>query len=191
MSTSLTAKWLSKPLKGALVAPLLDGLNDARPKGSSKLGLDNLRRIFAADGTVIGPDVQAGSLVTADGEAIILRIEIGEAAERPSFRLSAHRPKSMQVSTVGGVVAAGGATFNVTTETAGGFTHPGLPSRRHVLIVVSHLGHQSLPSRPPAICAIAHGPRGGGGGGRGGLRRLGSVGSVLLPRLCQSCCAFF
>ena len=80
MSTSLTAKWLSRTLKDALVAPLLDGLNDARPRGSSKLGLDNLCRIFAADGTVIGPDVQAGSLVTADGEAIILRIEVGKAA---------------------------------------------------------------------------------------------------------------
>ena len=33
LSTTLKPKWLRKPLQHALLAPFLDGLNGARPKG--------------------------------------------------------------------------------------------------------------------------------------------------------------
>jgi len=78
MTTTLTAKWLRKPLKEALVLPFLDGLNGARPKGSSKLGLDNVRGIFGWDNAPIRLDAPAASLASDDGEPVALRVEIGE-----------------------------------------------------------------------------------------------------------------
>ena len=80
MSTKLNAKWLRKPLKDALVAPFLDGLNSARPKGCAKLGLGNVRAVFAADGEPIGLEVVAASLVAEGNEPVDLKIEMCEAA---------------------------------------------------------------------------------------------------------------
>ena len=59
--------------------PFLDGLNSARPKGSAKLGLSNVRAVLAADGEPIGLEVPAASLVGEGNEPVDLIIEIGEA----------------------------------------------------------------------------------------------------------------
>ena len=45
LSTTLKPKWLRKPLQSALIAPFLDGLNGARPKGTAKLGIGNVRGV--------------------------------------------------------------------------------------------------------------------------------------------------
>ena len=45
LSTTLKPKWLRKPLQSALIAPFLDGLNGARPKGTPKLGIGNVRGV--------------------------------------------------------------------------------------------------------------------------------------------------
>ena len=68
MCTTLKDKWLRKSLKEALVAPFLDGLNGARPKGSEKLGFGHVRGVFGAGGVPVAIDVPAVSLVTEDGE---------------------------------------------------------------------------------------------------------------------------
>ena len=138
MCTTLKAKWLRKPLKEALVAPFLDGLNGARPKGSEKLGFQHVRGVFGAGGVPVAIDVPAVSLITEDGEvrprsppelhqistrcppgpafvmwrlprrgssptlrphpnqAIVLRIEIGEAVGTPG----SYRPPGLGDDTV-------------------------------------------------------------------------------------------
>lgn len=86
MSTRLNAKWLRKPLKEALVAPFLDGLNGARPKATPKLVIGNVRAIYVVGGPgglgsddPIALEVPAVSL-TVEGDAPVdLKIVLGEA----------------------------------------------------------------------------------------------------------------
>ena len=92
MSTKLTAKWLRKPLRDALVAPFLDGLNSARPKGCPKLGLGNVRGVFGRVGAGTGGEpieleVLAASLVTDGTEPIDLMILMGEASSNGPGRI--------------------------------------------------------------------------------------------------------
>ena len=79
LSATLKPKWLRKPLQSALIAPFLDGLNGARPKGTAKLGIGNVRGVSGADGDPIGLDVVAASLVREDNEPIHLKVQIDEA----------------------------------------------------------------------------------------------------------------
>lgn len=79
LCTSLAPKWLRKPLRSALIAPLLDGINGARPKGAAKLGVGNVLGVSGADGEVIGLEAVAASLVREDNEPVHLKVLFGEA----------------------------------------------------------------------------------------------------------------
>ena len=66
--TTLKPKWLRKPLQHALIAPFLDGLNGARPKGTAKLGIGNVRGVCGPDGEPIGLEVPSYLLLATTSD---------------------------------------------------------------------------------------------------------------------------
>ena len=68
LSTTLKPKWLRKPLQHALIAPFLDGLNGARPKGTAKLGIGNVRGVCGPDGEPIGLEVPSYLLLATTSD---------------------------------------------------------------------------------------------------------------------------
>ena len=73
--TTLSSKWLSKPLSAALIEPFLDSVN-AEPGQTHKLTLADIARVVVNGEAVIDMERPAKSFVQPDRGAVTVEVEI-------------------------------------------------------------------------------------------------------------------
>jgi len=81
-ATTLSSKWLAKPLSVALVEPFLRSLNQRPEQKHYKLSLEDIARVLVA-GREVDMTLPASTFVAGGGEGVMVHLEMRPLPEAP------------------------------------------------------------------------------------------------------------